>query len=65
VFISTAGFTQEARDFVKYIDTKVVLIDGDRLTELMIDHGVGVSTISSYEIKTVDSDYFGVSGHEE
>ena len=53
------------REYVKNIDTKVVLIDGDRLTNLMIDNGVGVSTGSVYEIKTADSDYFGESALED
>ena len=37
---------------------KIILIDGKRLAQLMIDHNVGVSTVKTYEIKRVDSDYF-------
>ena len=59
VFITTSRYTQDARDFAKSIDTKVVLIDGDRLAELMIDYSVGVSSQTAYEIKSLDSDYFG------
>ncbi len=43
---------------LKYLDTKIILIDGERMAELMIDHNVGVSPIASYEIKKIDSDYF-------
>ena len=35
-----------------------MLVDGDKLAELMIDYGVGVSTIQTYEIKRLDSDFF-------
>ena len=65
IFITTARFTEEARDYARNIDTKVVLIDGSRLTDLMIDYGVGVSTRTTYDIKTSDSDYFGESSLEE
>jgi restriction system protein len=58
VFITTSAFTRDARDFVERIDAKIVLIDGHELAGLMIDYGVGVSSIASYEIKRVDSDYF-------
>ena len=43
---------------MKNIDTKIILIDGERLAELMIDHNVGVSPLASYEIKKIDTDYF-------
>ncbi|MXY28451.1 restriction endonuclease, partial [Candidatus Poribacteria bacterium] len=39
-------------------DSKVILIDGNQLAQLMIDHNVGVSVEKTYEIKRVDSDYF-------
>jgi len=58
IFITTSDFSQGARDYVSRIDTKVVLIDGQRLAEYMIDYDVGVSTISRYEIKRLDNDYF-------
>lgn len=58
VFITTSNFSQEAMSYVSTIDPKVVLIDGQMLAELMIDHGLGVSTVTSYEIKRVDLDYF-------
>lgn len=58
VFITTSSFTKEAEDFANKIDNKIVLIDGDRLAELMIDHDVGVSQVAQYDIKRIDSDYF-------
>jgi restriction system protein len=58
VFITTSSFTRDATEYVLKIDAKIVLIDGKRLTSLMIDFGVGVTAVSSYEIKRLDSDYF-------
>ncbi len=58
VFITTSKFSRDAQDYVSRVDSKVVLIDGDQLTALMIDFGVGVTTTASYDIKRVDSDYF-------
>lgn len=58
VFITTGTFTQDAADYAERIDPKVVLIDGRRLAELMIDFNVGVTTGRTFEIKRVDSDYF-------
>jgi restriction system protein len=58
VFITTSGFTSEAIDYAKGVETRVVLIDGQRLSELMIDFGVGVSIVATYEIKKIDEDFF-------
>jgi restriction system protein len=58
VLITTAGFTQEAREFAGRIEKTIILVDGDLLTQLMIDHSVGVSDVESYTIKRIDSDYF-------
>lgn len=58
VFITTGSFTKEAEQYVATIDPKVVLIDGNRLVSLMIDYNLGVSTVDSYEIKRIDSDFF-------
>lgn len=57
-FITTSGFSREAQEYAAGIDSKVILIDGERLAQLMIDHNVGVSSATTYEIKRVDSDYF-------
>lgn len=58
IFITTSDFSQNARDFASRIDSKIVLISGDNLAELMIDYGVGVTTFVSYDMKRIDSDYF-------
>lgn len=58
VFITTSTFSKEAFDYVAHIDRKLVLIDGETLTKLMIEHDVGVSTVARYLLKRIDSDYF-------
>jgi len=58
VFISTSSFTKDALEYAANIDTRIILIGGERLAQLMVDHDVGVSTAGSYEIKKIDSDYF-------
>ena len=58
IFITTSHFSDGARDYAQNIDFKVVLIDGKRLAQLMIDYDVGVTTVNSYHIKRVDSDFF-------
>jgi len=58
IMITTSAFSNEAIDYVKNIDVKIILIDGNKLTSLMLDNNVGVSTIGSYEIKRIDTDYF-------
>jgi len=58
IFITTSRFTDDARIYVSQIGSKIVLIDGEQLTSLMIEHDVGVSTISMYPVKKIDTDYF-------
>ena len=58
IFITTSRFTDDARSYVSQIDSKIVLIDGEQLTNLMIEHDVGVSTVSLYPVKKIDGDYF-------
>lgn len=58
VFITTSDFTKEAKDYVKNISNKVVLINGLTLAKLMIENDVGVSVAATYEVKKIDSDYF-------
>jgi len=58
IFITTSNFTRDALDYVKNIESKIILIDGTLLSELMIEHNVGVATVASYKIKKIDSDYF-------
>src|SRR3990172_5967489 len=58
IFITTSRFTDDAKQYVLNIDSKVALIDGNRLAQLMIDHNVGVSTVAQYDLKKIDGDYF-------
>lgn len=58
IFITTSSFTKEAREYQPKNETKIVLIDGQDLANLMIEHGVGVSSKINYEIKKMDTDYF-------
>lgn len=59
IFITTSSFSDGAHEYVATIDSKIVLIDGTELAQLMIDHGIGVTPHQTYEIKRLDSDYFG------
>ncbi len=58
VFITTSSFTADAESYVFSVDCKIVLIDGKRLANLLIDYDIGVNPITSYTIKRIDSDYF-------
>lgn len=58
VFITTSNFSREAEEYANIINTKIILVDGERLATLMVDHNVGVSMLGVYELKKVDSDYF-------
>jgi hypothetical protein len=59
VFITTGAFSSEVEEYAPHIDPKIVLINGDQMAELMIDFNIGVTKSSTYEIKWIDSDYFG------
>lgn len=58
IFITTSGFSQSASQYVQSIPQRVILVDGQRLSELMIEHNVGVSRAYTHEVKRIDSDYF-------
>ncbi|MCY4375423.1 MAG: restriction endonuclease [Spirochaetaceae bacterium] len=58
VFITTSTFSREATQYAAKIETKIILIGGEQLAELMFDHGVGVSTDATYAVKRIDADYF-------
>lgn len=58
VFIITSEFPKSAYDFVNSIEPRIILIDGNKMASLMIEHNVGVSTKEVYEIKNIDHDYF-------
>jgi restriction system protein len=58
IFITTSSFTKDALNFVPRNETKIVLIDGLQLAQLMIDYNLGVTVQHTYEIKKIDTDYF-------
>jgi restriction system protein len=58
IFITTSSFSKEAYDYVSRIETKIVLIDGNLLANLMIANNIGVSLLANYEVKKIDTDYF-------
>ncbi len=58
VLITTSAFTQDARDFVKAVGTRIILIDGRQLADFMIESNVGVTTEATYELKRIDIPYF-------
>lgn len=58
IFIATSSFSQAAKEYVDNIESKIILINGGHLAELMIDNDVGVTTEARYELKRIDSDYF-------
>ena len=58
VFITTSWFTQDAKDYALSSQYKVVLIGGERLADLMIEHDLGVSVAATYQLKRIDSDFF-------
>lgn len=58
VFITSSSFTREAREFGDQVSENIVLIDGGRLTSLMIDYGVGVAHYKTIRLPRVDEDYF-------
>lgn len=65
VFITTSTFSKDATEYAEGVETKIILIDGARLAELMFDYGVGVSTVNSYVVKRIDSDFFEDEGVPE
>lgn len=58
IFITTSTFSPDAISYISNIDYKVVLIDGKRLAEYMIDYDVGVTRSITYQLKRADTDYF-------
>lgn len=59
IFITTSNFTKEALEYTPKNETKIVLIDGEQLAQLMIEYNLGCTTQQIYELKKIDSDYFG------
>ena len=61
VFITTSSFTKGAIEYVNnQANLTIILIDGDKLADLMIEYNVGTFTSHTYEIKRIDSDYFNI-----
>jgi restriction system protein len=58
VFITTSSFSREAVDYADGVTPRVILVDGKELSQLMIDHSVGVSVAREYRVKRLDLDYF-------
>lgn len=58
VFVTTSTFSPQARDFVKHLSQRVILIDGQSLADLMIEHEVGVRTSRAIKFKRLDEDFF-------
>lgn len=62
VFVTTAGFTSAARNYVARSPKRIVLIDGKQLAHLMVQHGIGARIRVRHEIKRIDEDYFDQEG---
>lgn len=58
VFVTTSSFSQHATEFAKNLSQRVILIDGQTLTDLMIEHNVGVRVSRALEFKRLDEDFF-------
>src|ERR1700730_12527104 len=58
IFITTSSFHDNASEYAAGLHNKVILVDGRRLAELMIEHNIGIAVEHSYSIKKIDSDYF-------
>ena len=59
MFITTSNFSREALEYIPRNETKIALIDGEQLAQLLIDYNLGVTLQQTYEIKRMDNDYFG------
>jgi restriction system protein len=59
IMFASSSFTSGAMAYAANVSPRVILVDGQRLAALMIDHDVGVSTREVLRVKHVDSDYFG------
>jgi restriction system protein len=59
IFFTTSTFSRGAREFVDRINKRIILVDGTELARFMVEHGVAVRTRQTFDIKTIDEDYFG------
>ena len=60
--ITTSSFTEDAKRWIGQVGRRIVLVDGQQLAELMIEHGVGVTPLRTYTLKRIDNDYFDEEG---
>lgn len=58
VFVTTSLFSQHATDYARHLAQRVILIDGEKLADLMIEHNVGVRLTRAVEFKRIDEDFF-------
>lgn len=58
VLITTSEFRNDAAEYVKRLEKRIVLIDGPTLATLMVEHDVGVTEVATYPVKKIDLDYF-------
>ena len=58
VFVTTSSFTKSAKAYVEKSSKRIILIDGEELARLMVEHNIGVRRKTYYEIKRIDEDYF-------
>jgi restriction system protein len=58
VFVTTSSFSKQAIEYAKRVPQKIVLIDGEELTKLLVQYGVGVRVERTVDIKRIDTDYF-------
>lgn len=58
LFVTTSSFSSQAIDYLRTVPQRVVTVDGERLVELMVQHGVGVRTEQTYTIHRIDEDFF-------
>ncbi len=62
MFVTTSDFSAEARAYLGKVQHRIVLIDGQRLADLMLRHGVGVRERARFTICGIDEDYFSIAG---
>lgn len=58
VYITTSHFTSNAKEYANNSNFTIILVDGEKLTELMVKFSIGVSTTQTYAFKKIDNDYF-------
>ncbi len=62
VFVTTSSFTDSATKYTRSLPQRVIQIDGVRLAELMIEHGVGTRAYRTIQVQRLDEDFFSEDG---